>query len=172
MKHADFSPEILTKYEIFAGLTHEQIEVFCGCIQLERYAEGETIIQEGAIGDSILILLEGEVEISQALTLRTTTTGMDTREKSIIKLSAGQHPFFGEMSLFSDDDRRTATVKAIGSCGIARIAKVDFFQICNNNPVIGNRVMQNIARVLSQRLKQANQNVLKLTTAFSLLIES
>jgi hypothetical protein len=31
--------------------------------------------------------------------------------------------------------------------------------------------MQNIARVLTERLKQANQNVLKLTTALSLLIE-
>jgi hypothetical protein len=52
-----------------------------------------------------------------------------------------------------------------------RISKMDFFQICNSNPSIGNLVMQNIARVLTGRLKQSNQNVLKLTTAFSLLMQ-
>lgn len=172
MKLAEFSPETLTRYEIFAGLNPEQIKVFCECLEVNNYDDGDTIIQEGAVGDSILILIEGEVEITQALTLRTITSGIDTREKSILRLSAEKHPFFGEMSLFSNDDRRTATVKALGACKVGRISKEDFFRICNDNPVIGNRVMQNIARVLCQRLKQANQNVLKLTTAFSLLIES
>lgn len=172
MKNVDFSPATLLPYEIFAGLSLEQIEVFCNCTQIEKYVAGDIILQEGAVGDSILLLLKGDVEISQALTLRTTTSGMDTREKSLIRLSADQHPFFGEMSLFSDNDRRSATVKALSPCVVARIEKSHFFHICNSYPEIGNRVMQNIARVLSQRLKQANLNVLKLTTAFSLLIES
>ncbi len=172
MKQAEFPPETLAHYEIFAGLTPEQIKAFWDCLEINNYSDGETIIQEGAVGNSILILIEGEVEITQALTLRTTTSSVDTREKSILRLSDKKHPFFGEMSLFSNDDRRTATVKAVGLCKIARLGKEDFFNICNNNPAIGNRVMQNIARVLCQRLKQANQNVLKLTTAFSLLIES
>lgn len=172
MSQAFCTPETLSHYEIFAGLKEEQIEHFCNRLQILEFAAGETIIQEGAIGNSILILIKGAVEISQALTLHTNVSGIDTREKSILKLSAESRPFFGEMSLFSDDDRRTATVKAIDACTVARIDKVDFFEICNNHPEIGNLVMQNIARVLCSRLKQANQNVLKLTTAFSLLIES
>jgi len=161
----------LAKYEIFDGLSDESIEHFCGVIDVIEFEAGESIIQEGAIGNSILLLLDGNVEISQALTLKTNVAGIDTREKSLIKLSAAAHPFFGEMSLFSDDDKRTASVKAIDKCLVGRISKMDFFQICNSTPAIGNLVMQNIARVLTGRLKQANQNVLKLTTAFSLLIE-
>jgi len=161
----------LSEYEIFAGLNGDQINSFCKLFQVSEYEPGEAIIQEGAIGNSILILLNGQVEISQALTLKTDASGVDSREKSLIKLSAGAHPFFGEMSLFSDDDKRTATVKAIDKCLIGRLDKQDFFDTCNQHPEVGNLVMQNIARVLSRRLKQANQNVLKLTTAFSLLIE-
>jgi len=167
-----YNPRILENYEIFSGLTEEQIEQFCKVIIPIHFNKGDPIILEGDKGNSILILLEGEVEISQALTLKTDVSGTDTREKSLIALSSSVRPFFGEMSLFSDDDLRSATVKAATPCGIARVSKDDFFHICNKYPEIGNKVMQNIARVLSRRLKQANQNVLKLTTAFSLIIES
>ncbi|HOD38574.1 MAG TPA: cyclic nucleotide-binding domain-containing protein [Candidatus Marinimicrobia bacterium] len=162
---------ILSKYEIFNSLSEKNIEHFCEVIEVLEYESGDTIIKEGEVGDSLLLLLDGTVEISQALTLKTDMSGIDTREKSLIKLSSTAHPFFGEMSLFSDDDKRTATVKASTKCLVGRISRVDFFQICNSNPTVGNIVMQNIARVLTERLKQANQNVLKLTTALSLLIE-
>jgi len=167
-----FNPNILKEYEIFTGLTEEQINQFYQVIKAIHFNQGDTIIQEGDKGNSILLLLDGKVEISQALTLRTSSAQSDTREKSLIKLTGEHHPFFGEMSLFSDDDLRTATVKASSACEIARIDKNDFFRICADHPEIGCHVMHNIARVLSRRLKQANQNILKLTTAFSLIIES
>ena len=171
-KTCEYNPLILKDYEIFAGLDEQQIERFCKVITPIQFNEGDVIIQEGDPGDSILILLDGKVEISQALTLKTDASQSDTREKSLISLSSDYKPFFGEMSLFSDDDKRSATVKAASTCGIAKIDKNVFFIICNDYPEIGNKVMQNIARVLSRRLKQANQNVLKLTTAFSLIIDS
>ncbi|MFA4838628.1 MAG: cyclic nucleotide-binding domain-containing protein [Candidatus Neomarinimicrobiota bacterium] len=162
----------LLHYEIFGGLTEAQVQHFCTVIKMIEFKSGDVILQEGTPGHSILLLLDGKVEISQALTLKTSAIQLDTREKSILALSSEQHPFFGEMSLFSEDDRRTATVKALSVCILGRIASEDFFAICHAQPEIGFQVMQNIARVLSRRLKQANQNVLKLTTAFSLMIES
>ena len=168
----EFNPQILEDYEIFSGLDESQIDEFCKVIVPIEFNKGDTIILEGDKGNSILILLDGKVEISQALTLKTDVSQSDTREKSLITLSSDIRPFFGEMSLFSDDDKRSATVKAVSICKIGRVDRNDFFNICNKNPEIGHHVMQNIARVLSRRLKQANQNVLKLTTAFSLIIES
>jgi len=165
-----YKPEDLKEYEIFTGLNEEQIQWFCQVIKAINFNKGDTIIREGDKGNSILLLLHGNAEISVALTLRTHPQ-RDTREKNLICLSHDNHPFFGEMSLFLPDDRRTATVKAATNCVIGRIAKTDFFRICNDYPEVGNKVMQNIAKVLSRRLTQANQNVLKLTTAFSLIIE-
>ncbi|MCD6440283.1 MAG: cyclic nucleotide-binding domain-containing protein [Candidatus Marinimicrobia bacterium] len=168
----NYDKRMLGEYEIFSGLTEDQIDKFCKVIMPIRFMKGDTIIREGEKGDSILLLLDGKVEITQALTLKTDTTQSDTREKSLLSLSSEAHPFFGEMSLFSEDDLRTATVKAGTVCSVARIERDEFFHICNTYPEIGNKVMRNIAQVLSRRLKQANQNVLKLTTAFSLIIES
>lgn len=162
----------LREYEIFSGLSEDQIDKFCKALKPIQFDKGDIILQEGEVGNSILLLLDGKVEITLALTLQTSHSQIDTREKSLIELSGDNHPFFGEMSLFSDDDKRTATVKAVSTCLIGRLDKKDFFEICNTHPEIGNKVMQNISRVLCKRLKQANQNVLKLTTAFNLMVET
>jgi len=47
----------------------------------------------------------------------------------------------------------------------------DLFTICNNNTDIGYKVMKNLAKILSKKVLETNQNVLKLTTAFSLVLE-
>jgi len=170
-KNARFSPTVLQEFEIFSTLTGEEVDQFCRVIRTQKYERGQSIIAEGDVGDSLLILLEGEVEVTQALTLKTSQTQLDTREKSLISLESEKHPFFGEMSLFSDDDKRSANVKAVSLCELGIISRADFFHICNTHPAIGNKVMQNVARVLTRRLKKTNMNVLKLTTAFSLMLE-
>ena len=97
--------------------------------------------------------------------------GLDNREKAIINLSANMRPLFGEMSLFDKEDRRSASVKAITECQLSQLMKDDLFTICNNNNEIGYKVMMNLAKILSKKVLETNQNVLKLTTAFSLVLE-
>ncbi len=75
------------------------------------------------------------------------------------------------MSLFNEGDRRTASVKALTDCKLAKITKEELFEICNAHPETGYKVMQNLCRTLCGNLVKANQNVLKLTTAFSLILE-
>ena len=45
------------------------------------------------------------------------------------------------------------------------------FEICNNNTDIGCKVMSNISKIITKHLIKSNHKVLKLTTAFSLLID-
>ena len=49
--------------------------------------------------------------------------------------------------------------------------KDDLFLICDKNTDIGYKVMKNLAKILSRKVIETNQNVLKLTTAFSLVLE-
>ncbi|NOZ04019.1 MAG: cyclic nucleotide-binding domain-containing protein [FCB group bacterium] len=164
--------ELLKQYSIFNNLEDDEIDHFFEVIKEVNVPAGEYFIREGEVGDSIYLLLDGEVEINQALTLalsRGDTT--DNREKAIITLSSDIHPLFGEMSLFNTDDKRTASVKALTDCKLARIMKPDLFRICDSHPEIGYKVMLNLCRVLCSNLVKANQNVLKLTTAFSLVLE-
>lgn len=163
--------EAFKNYSIFAGLDDSEIKLFTDKAVVVNVKTGNNFIVEGDVGDSIFLLLNGEVEVNQALTLSMNKSEADNREKAIIKLSSDIKPFFGEMSLFNDGDRRTASIKALTDCKLAKIGKEILFNICDAHPETGYKVMQNLCRTLCGNLVTANQNVLKLTTAFSLILE-
>ncbi len=158
-------------FSIFNDLIDSEIKLFTEKISYIDIQSEENFITEGDIGDSIYLLMSGEVEINQALTLSMNKGEVDNREKAIIKLNSDLKPLFGEMSLFNEGDRRTASVKALTKCKLAKIGKKELFDICNAHPKTGYKVMQNLCRSLCSNLVKANQNVLKLTTAFSLILE-
>tara|TARA_Y100001936_G_scaffold81436_1_gene80001 strand:- start:356 stop:859 length:504 start_codon:yes stop_codon:yes gene_type:complete len=163
--------EQLKNYKIFENLNDDQIDKFHSAIKKEKIDSGNKFIVEGDEGNSIYLLLKGEAEINQALTLSVNKGESDKREKSIMKLTDRDFPQFGEMSIFSEGDVRTANVRAQTDCTLAKIDKEDLFKICNDNPEIGFLVMRNLGRIITQNLIKANQNVLKLTTAFSLILD-
>ena len=162
---------VLKQFQIFNKLDENEIKKFQKKMKNINVPEGHTFIVEGDIGDSIYLLLEGQVRINQALTLAMHKGGLDNREKAIINLSENMKPLFGEMSLFDKDDRRNASVKAITECKLAQLMSDDLLAICDEFPDIGYKVMKNLAKILCKRLVETNQNVLKLTTAFSLVLE-
>ena len=161
----------LKQFEIFKNLNDKEVSLFKEKVKKITIPEGENFIVEGEVGDSIYLLLKGSVRINQALTLSMHKGGFDNREKAIINLSANIKPLFGEMSLFDKDDRRSASVNAITECQLSQLMKDDLFSICDKNTDIGYKVMKNLAKILSRKVLETNQNVLKLTTAFSLVLE-
>ena len=165
--------ETFNSFPIFKNLDSKEIECFVKKIDINNYVSNEIIIKEGDNGNSILFLLDGEINISKALTLPTNKyKELDNREKELIKLNSKNDTIsIGEISLFNIDKKRTATVKAISNCKIARLDFEDLFEICNNNTDIGYKVMRNISKIITKHLIKSNHKVLKLTTAFSLLID-
>ena len=159
------------QYRVFKDLSDDEIKQFEEMMEVKDYEAEQIIFNEGDVGDSIYLLLDGKVEINQALTMQLSKGDYDTREKAIINLPSEWHPVFGEMSLFGNDDKRTATVKAQTDCAMAVVMKDDLFRICESNPELGFKVMRNVAAIVTDNLVKANQNVLKLTTAFSLILE-
>ncbi|MDG2366066.1 MAG: cyclic nucleotide-binding domain-containing protein [Candidatus Marinimicrobia bacterium] len=161
----------LNQFQIFDDLNDGQISQFHSALKEVTIDKGKKFITEGEQGDSIYLLLSGSVEINQALTLSMNKGESDNREKAILKLTSEMHPQFGEMSIFNEGDRRTANVRAETTCTLARLDKSDLYSICDANPEIGYKVMRNLGRIISGNLVKANQNVLKLTTAFSLILD-
>jgi len=163
--------EQLKKFTIFSDLTDDELNHFSDALKEVKMEKGQQFITEGEEGDCIYLLLEGEVQINQALTLSMNKSESDNREKAILKLSSDINPLFGEMSMFNEGDRRTANVRAETACVLVKLDKSDLYNICEKNPNIGFKVMRNLGRIISGNLIKANQNVLKLTTAFSLILE-
>jgi len=164
----------LFNYPIFENLNEDEIKKFSSKIRIIHFDKNSVIIKEGDKGNSILFLINGEINISQAMTLITNKDNeSDNREKELIKLTSNDNDIsLGEISLFSVDKKRSATVKSISKCQIGILEFADLFEICNNNHTIGYKVMQNISKIITKHLLKSNQKVLKLTTAFSLLIDN
>ena len=54
--------------------------------------------------------------------------------------------------------------------GGLRLLLQDFDQLCQENPLLGYRVLRNMASQLSSRLRRSNQDVVKLSSALSLAL--
>jgi CRP-like cAMP-binding protein len=161
---------LLINCPLFHGLVEEEIAVYRPATKHVSYPAGGSIMAEGETGNTLVILIKGTVTISKKLTLLGDNEA-DTKDKTFITLDDEHRPFFGEMALLMDDSLRTASVTASTDCEIVVMKKAAFRDVCNQNPAIGLLVMENIARKLAKNLERESKNVLKLTTAFSLVLE-
>ncbi len=166
----EIEEEILKKIPFFNGLSEEHLGLLKKIITVKEFAEGTEVIKEGEIGEEIYILLNGEVEVSKSLVLNLPGMNLGQMEKSLTKLTSAGFPFFGEMVLFTDKAERTATVITTKPCTFAIIYKSDFINLAESNKEIGYILYKNIATVLAERLRKANNDILKLTTALTLVL--
>ncbi len=159
------------KVSLFGDLKEEQILLMIDKMHVKEFKSNDLIIKEGGSDNTLYILLEGEVEISKSLVLPQWIQVAQKQEKSLVHLSEKHFPFFGEMAMFGDEPERSATIKAVRPCLMATLTKKDLLSILEKNPIIGMLVYRNIASELGKRLRKANHDILKLTTAFSLALE-
>lgn len=166
------APIDLTRYKIFQGLSETQMDKIRQIVKEKKIPVNELITREAERGDELFLLLSGRVEISKSLTLMTGGNNLDTRDKSLTVLKAENAPYFGEMALLKEDSCRTATIKAIDECTVGVIRRRDFIDLCESDEALGYRMLLNIAKTLVVHLEKMNQDILKLTTAFSLALKN
>ena len=108
----------------FKCLTAEQVTKIAGAAHYSLFGRGERIVEQGADGSSMFILLTGETAVY-------VRHGEDGAEPTQV---ASLHPgdYFGEMSLLTGE-KRSATIIATTDCEILEIAKAHLAQILQEN---------------------------------------
>ena len=162
----------ISRFPIFAGLSLEQQQRVAQIIAHKNFDAGEEIAKEGEQGDELFLLLAGEVEVSKSLTLLVESENMDKKDKSLVHLKAEFAPYFGEMAILKRDSKRSATVKTVKECRVGVIKRKDLIQLCESDKELGYLILLNIAKHLAENLTKANQDILKLTTAFSIALQN
>lgn len=130
-----------------------RLESIC---RLRKCSDGTVIIREGDIGNEMYIVYSGAVEIKKR-----TRAGDDY---TVLRLSAAQNVFFGEIALI-DDDRRSATVVATEDSEFLVITKENFQKLGNEHPDIGLPITREIAKILASRLRKTTGDMLILFDA-------
>lgn len=159
------------KVSLFRNLTDEQITRMISIMKVEEFEAGEFVFRENSSGTTLYILLQGQVEIFKALVLPQWMQSAQKQEKSLVHLTEKNYPFFGEMAMFDDGAERSASIKAIQPCVMASISKDDLVRAVDEDAAMGMILYRNIASELVTRLRKANRDILKLTTAFTLALE-
>jgi len=142
--------DILSEIPIFEGLNLKELEFVSRILHQRKYAPKELIFKEAEAGNGMYIIKSGFVSIYS-----------EEHDTEFVKLQDGQ--FFGELSLV-DGSPRSASAKAVGDCVLFGFFKPDLIQVLEKNPKIGIKVLFNLSRVLSERLRHTNQQYIQIQT--------
>jgi CRP/FNR family transcriptional regulator, cyclic AMP receptor protein len=153
------------KIFLLQDLEDREIDHVIARTHRRHFPAGRIIIQEGEPGESMYIMVSGEVEITKQLTL---VLDEDTpKERVMIRLKAEDGVYFGEMSLL-ENDPRSATVTASSDCLVLELFQQDFLELTRQDPNMGMKLLLRLAQLLSRHLRKTNQDVVKLTTALAI----
>jgi len=159
----------IKQVQLFSDLSDEEIESLLDIVTHRTFNKGDTIIQDGDLGDEMYVLLEGDVQVAKSLTLKVGQHEFEETEKSLTQLRGEWHLCFGEMAML-DRAERSASIVALTHCVTFVIDRERFDRFCGEYPRAGYHIMKRIAQVISGRLRTQNEDVLKLTTALSLAL--
>ena len=161
--------DLLRETEIFRNLAEDQIRKILKISREVTFSEGEFIMREGEEGDTLYIILEGTVEVVKSLVRGEGDEEEDRQNKVFTRLDASGHAVFGEMALL-ETMRRTATIHTVTKCRFYEIKKDDFLSLAEADHELGFRILLNLARIVSARLRKADEDTIKLTTALSIIL--
>ena len=130
--------ERLRNVEIFQGLKDEELEIAASFCQEEGVPEGVILCTEGARADRLFILEEGTVSIRF--------------EKGVNYAIQAPGKILG-WSFLVPPNRYTASVVTIAPSRLLVIKRRDFYDLIHKETKMGLKIMDNLAKVVSSRLK-------------------
>jgi serine phosphatase RsbU (regulator of sigma subunit) len=126
---------------LFASLPSDEQQRVMTTHPQRAFAPGSVLMLERDAAESFFIVLEGEVEIIKA---------MGTPDERLLGVR-GPGAVLGEMSLFSDDHRRTASVRAQTHVTALEMSRAEYDALLRRHP----QIAYDLVRTLSKRLSDS-----------------
>ena len=137
---------LLRQVPFFVSLPDAEIDRLASSLRQCDYPQDTVLFLEGEVAEKFFILLEGEVDIIKALG--------SPDERHLGTRQAGS--FIGEMSLFSEDQKRTASVRARTQLRMLEMSRLEFDDLLHRVP----NLAYEMTRVLSRRLREAENTTI------------
>ncbi len=135
---------ILRGEPLFECLSEEQLSQMVNQARLKLFGRGEPVIEEGAAGESMFVMLRGAANVF---------VSKNGSKIQVATLRAGD--CFGEMSLLTGEPR-SATVRADGDCYVMEIGKPVMGKVLSDAP----SCMEQLSQLLAQR-RMETEGILK-----------
>ena len=131
--------DALRHIDMFGELTHAELSRVAQFISAQEFEEGDAILKQGEDTESLFILVEGQARVQRD-------------GEPIATLPPGSH--FGEMALLTQRPR-TATVTALEFCRVLELERESFYELAQQDSVLGVKFLWKLAQTLSTRLDES-----------------
>lgn len=148
--------EKLKKISLFYGLSEQTLSDFHNYFQLKTFEPGYVIFKEDTEGDTLYIIVDGEVFIEKRLDAE------ESEHKVLAVLTDGE--FFGEMAVL-ENQHRFAQARVGRQSVLYEIRRDDFYNFIKQKPESGIHIYNGIMRTLLKRLRHTSN---ELTMLFDL----
>ena len=127
-RHFTAAADRLASIDLFAPLSEDARQSLARASRLHLFGSGETIVRQGAGGDSMFVVLQGRARVL-----------LEPSGQEVAIIPAGG--FFGEMSMLTGDPR-TASVKALEDTTVLEIGAAAFRGLAVTHPSLLDHVSQ------------------------------
>jgi type IV pilus assembly protein PilB len=144
----------LKNTELFRALDDDNLEKLSTKLRERVYPANTAIVREGASGDAMFIIKNGQVEVKK----REQNLGVDLTIATL-----GMGACFGEMALLTGKPR-SATVIAIAATELFVLEKRDFDDLLLEHPSISISINKIVAERIEEMNTQKSMGVVSMTT--------
>ena len=141
---------LVRQAQFFAEFNRDDIAELAGYMRIYRAQPGQTIIREGDIGDHMLLLISGEVDVSRK--------NPQGEPQHMASVTGGMT--LGEMSMI-DGEPRFATCVALKETTFGVLSRANMGKIILENPALGAKILIRLVTMLSQRLRHTSSMLLQ-----------
>lgn len=138
------SPELLRRFQSFSGLNELLLKQIAMIAEERTVPAGVRLFDEGMPADYLYVIVQGEVNIQYLLGSGEMRTVDTLVEGDLLVWSALVEPY-----------RTTAYGTTTKETHLIAIRAEQLRQLCEENPILGYRLMTQVAKLLAHRLEGA-----------------
>ena len=135
---------LLKGIELFESLSIGELAAIASVVEEVDYPDGEIIIKEGDAGDTLFLMIRGEVSVIKDIG--------KPNEIEIDRMGDGE--YFGEMALFGDTVR-SVSIRTEKPSDFMVLYKQEFKEIVREYP----QIALEICKVLSSRIRHLHRKI-------------
>lgn len=139
---------IVKNIQIFHWLHEDELQKMLLISTILHYENGEKIITQGEIGDSLYAVVNGSLEVSVK----------SKNKKDVVVSRINKSEIFGESAIFLTN-KRTATITCLSDTIVMKISRKNLIFYFKTYPHAGNRLLMLIILNLLNKLKHANEDL-------------
>ena len=140
--------ESLRSVALFARFDDDEIAALEAVMQHRAVRSGETIFEQGADGNTMIVLLDGM--------LRVEVSGEDGVSTPVARIQTGE--VVGEMAVL-DPAPRSASVIAATDCEMLELSRGGLLQLRRQAPSVSSGIVGGIIADVTRRLRDVNKRI-------------